>query len=97
MAIDMNPQEGAGGFSSELSVYVGNYSYWKTPHRAAFSNTSSSRRTPTVPTRTHPRPPVDSYRSPSRSGSWRARILGALPRRVPTPDYGGPQSGPDRS
>ena len=35
MAIDMNPQEGAGGFSSEQSVYVGNYSYWKTPLDAA--------------------------------------------------------------
>jgi hypothetical protein len=31
MAIDMNPLESAGGLSSERSVYVGNYSYWKAP------------------------------------------------------------------
>jgi hypothetical protein len=36
MAIDINPQESAGGLSilSERSVYVGNYSRWKTPLRA---------------------------------------------------------------
>ncbi|SPE32622.1 hypothetical protein SBA3_1900024 [Candidatus Sulfopaludibacter sp. SbA3] len=33
MAIDINPRESAGGLSinSERSVYVGNYSHWKTP------------------------------------------------------------------
>ena len=33
MAIDINPRESAGGLSinSERSVYVGNYSRWKTP------------------------------------------------------------------
>ena len=31
MAIDINPREGAGGLSSYQSVYVGNYSRWKTP------------------------------------------------------------------
>jgi hypothetical protein len=31
MAIDINPQEGAGGLSTYRSVYVGNYSHWKTP------------------------------------------------------------------
>jgi hypothetical protein len=31
MAIDINPRESAGGFSSERFVYVGNYSSWKTP------------------------------------------------------------------
>lgn len=33
MAIDINPRESAGGLSinSERSVYVGNYSQWKTP------------------------------------------------------------------
>ncbi|HLK68082.1 MAG TPA: hypothetical protein VKU19_31835 [Bryobacteraceae bacterium] len=36
MAIDINPQKSAGGLSinSERSVYVGNYSFWKTPLEA---------------------------------------------------------------